>query len=317
MLNPVTLTAQNPNALRSVDVIPWPAVLGAEIKCGDVRALDEQNSKEVYGAWLDHLVVVFRDQDLVDEDMLAFARVFGENHEAAPTEMMPIGMKARHHKQIGIISNVVEDGVPIGSLGYGEAVWHTDHSWKEVPVKASILHAREVPDQGGETGFTNMYLALETLPEDLRSRIQGLTIKNDMTYNSGGQLRRGLQPPADVKSAPGPSHPIIRTHPETGYNALYLGRRPNAYINGLSIEESEELLNALWAHATQERFTYHHKWRVGDVLVWDNRCTMHHRNAFDPNARRIMHRTTVKGTRPYVSPEASHRSAHPRSRLEA
>ena len=158
-----------------------------------------------------------------------------------------------------------------------------------------------------------MYLALEMLPEALRSRIHGLTIKSDMTYNSGGQLRRGLTPPADVISAPGPSHPIVRTHPETGHNTLYLGRRPNAYVNGLPVEQSETLLNALWSHATQEAFTYHHEWRVGDVLIWDNRCTMHHRNPFDPQSRRVMHRTTVKGSRPYYSGEAEKMPPHPRS----
>lgn len=314
MLHAEKSSSRNPVARHNrVQVIPWPAVLGAEVRCGDLRDLDEETSQIVYQAWLDHLVVVFRDQSLSDDDLLAFARHFGENHEAAPPEMMPPGMKERHHKQIGIISNVIEDGVPIGSLGYGEAVWHTDHSWKDVPLKGSILHSLEIPESGGETGFANMYMAIETLSKDLRKRIEGLSIKNDITYNSGGQLRRGFTPPADVKSAPGPSHPIVRTHPETGYNTLYLGRRPNAYVNGLSIEESEKLLNELWSHATQESFTWHHKWRVGDVLIWDNRCTMHHRNAFDKNSRRIMHRTTVKGDRPYVSPDASRMPPHPRS----
>jgi taurine dioxygenase len=299
-----------------VEVVPWPAVLGAEIRCDDVRDLDSESAKAVYDAWLDHLVLLFRGQTLSDEDMLAFARHFGENHQAAPKNMMPAQMKERHNPLIGIISNVIENGVPIGSLGYGEAVWHTDHSWNEIPLKGSILHSKEVPDVGGETGFSNMYLALETLPAATVARLKGLTIKNDMTYNSAGQLRRGFEPVTDVRKAPGPSHPIIRTHPETGRNTLYLGRRPNAYINGLSVQESEDLLNMLWAHGSQPQFTYHHKWKVGDILIWDNRCTMHHRNAFDQNARRIMHRTTVKGDRPVELPEAAGRPAHPRSALK-
>src|SRR5678815_30289 len=115
-----------------------------------------------------------------------------------------------------------------------------------------------------------MYRALETLDPGLRQRIDGRTLKHDMTYNSAGDLREGFQPVSDVRAAPGPSHPIVRTHPETGYNALYLGRRPNAYVNGLSIEDSEALLNKLWAHASQPRFAWSHKWRVGDLVVWDN-----------------------------------------------
>lgn len=298
-----------------VEVVPWPAVLGAEIRCGDVRDLDDASAKIIYQAWLDHLVLSFRGQTLSDDDLLIFARHFGENHQAAPKHMMPEKMKDRHNPLVGVISNVVENGVPIGSLGYGEAVWHTDHSWNEIPLKGSILHSLEIPDRGGETGFSNMYLALETLPAELRTRIRGLTIKNDMTYNSAGQLRRGFEPVTDVRAAPGPSHPIIRTHPETGRNALYLGRRPNAYVNGLAVEESEALLKTLWTHATQTSFTYHHKWKIGDILVWDNRCVMHHRNAFDPNARRIMHRTTVKGDRPFESADASTKPPHPRSAL--
>jgi taurine dioxygenase len=135
-----------------------------------------------------------------------------------------------------------------------------------------------------------------------------------MTYNSAGDLRQGFTPVSDVRDAPGPSHPIVRTHPDTGYDALYLGRRPNAYINGLSVEQSEELLDELWSHATQPELTWHHVWRPGDILMWDNRCVMHHRDPFDAGARRIMHRVQCAGDRPAKSPEG--RTGHPRSSLE-
>jgi taurine dioxygenase len=278
-----------------------------------VRALSDAATAAVYQAWLDNLVLVFRGQELSDDDLLAFSRRFGENQPASEGNMRPAGIRERHNPYIGIISNVIENGVAIGSLGFGEAVWHTDHSYKEVPLKATLLHAREVTEAGGETGFANMYAALETLPRDLRARIHGLTIKNDMTYNSAGELRRGFSPVTDVREAPGPSHPIVRTT-ETGHDALYLGRRPNAYVNGLPLEESEALLDALWAHASQPRFSFHHKWRVGDVIVWDNRCTMHHRNPFDPQLRRIMYRATVKGAIPQAAGTAV-TPAHPRSHL--
>ena len=157
-----------------------------------------------------------------------------------------------------------------------------------------------------------MYLALETLPADLRARGAGLKIKHDMTYNSAGDLREGFQPVTDVRAAPGPHHPIIRTHGETGYNALYLGRRPNAYVDGLPVAESEQLLDALWAHATQPQFTWHHQWRVGDIVIWDNRCVMHYRAPFDGGARRVMHRIQGKGDKPVLRSDAKP-APHPRS----
>jgi taurine dioxygenase len=297
-----------------IEIRPWPAAIGAEVLCGDVRALSDAAAAAVYRAWLDHLVLVFRAQDLTDEELLAFSRRFGENQAAAEGNFRPAGIRERDNPYIGVISNVVENGVAIGSLGFGEAVWHTDHSYKEQPVKATLLHAREVTEKGGETGFANMYAALETLPQALRERIGGRSIKNDMTYNSAGELRRGFTPVADVREAPGPSHPIVRTT-ETGHNALYLGRRPNAYVNGLPVAESEQLLDALWAHASQPCFSWHHKWRVGDIIVWDNRCAMHRRNPFDPAARRIMHRATVKGDAPHEDPAAQARGPHPRSMM--
>ena len=159
-----------------------------------------------------------------------------------------------------------------------------------------------------------MYLALETLAPSIRQRVEGRTLKHDMTYNSAGDLREGFQPVSDVRYAPGPSHPIIRTHPVTGYDALYLGRRPNAYINGLSVEESEALLDALWSHATQPQFTWHHVWQPGDILIWDNRCVMHHRDPFDAGTRRVMHRVQCAGDKP--TKLASGKTGHPRARIE-
>jgi taurine dioxygenase len=190
-------------------------------------------------------------------------------------------------------------------------VWHSDNSYRDRPLAYSALYALEIPPKGGNTGFANMYLALQTLDPGLRKRIEGKTLKHDMTYNSAGDLREGFRPVNDVRNAPGPSHPIIRTHAETGCNALYLGRRPNAYINGYSVAESEELLEALWAHATQDKFTWHHEWQVGDILIWDNRCVMHHRDPFDGGYRRVMHRIQCAGDVPAL--QAQGRNGHPRA----
>lgn len=298
----------------TVDVIPFDAPLGALVRCGDVRGLDTHAFDAVHRAFLDHLVLLIRGQQLSDPELLAFGRCFGELSPAAPVH---IGQKPRDLPELAVISNVIENGVAIGGLGDGEAVWHTDSSFNEAPPSSSILYSLEIPPSGGDTGFANMYLALDTLPAEFRAKIHGKTIKHDKRYTAGGQLRPGYSGDEDIRTSPGPSHPIIRVHPETGFGALYLGRRPHAYINGMPLEASEALLDALWAHATQPQFTWHHQWKVGDILIWDNRCVMHRRDAFDPQSRRIMHRTQCKGSPIVAAPDAGHLPPHPRGRLHA
>jgi taurine dioxygenase len=278
-----------------VTVMPTKAAIGAQVDCGDVRALDASTFGAVHRAFLDHLVILIRGQRLTDPDLLAFGRRFGELTPAAPVHK---GQKPREFPELAVISNVVENGVAIGGLGDGEAVWHTDSCFNEVPPSASILHSLEIPPHGGDTGFSNMYLALETLPAELKRAVRGRAIKHDKRYTSGGQLRPGYSGDEDIRTTAGPLHPIVRRHPETGCSALYLGRRPHAYIPGLPLDESEALLDALWAHAANPGFAWHHQWQVGDILVWDNRCVMHRRDAFDPGSRRIMHRTQCRGAPP-------------------
>jgi len=198
-----------------------------------------------------------------------------------------------------VISNVVENGVAIGQLGAYEALWHTDMSYVAEPPCASALYALEVPQSGGDTGFCNMYRALETLPADLRHAIEGRVCRHDASRNSAGELRRGFADVSDASQSVGAEHPIARTHPVTGRKALFLGRRRNAYIPGLPLADSEALLDALWAHATRPDLAWYQQWRVGDLVLWDNRCVMHRRDAFDPAARRVMHRTQIKGDQPY------------------
>jgi len=294
----------------TVIVTPMPAALGARVECGDVKTLDDAGFAEVKRAFLDHLVLLIRGQSLSDPELLAFGRRFGELAAAAPVH---VGQKPRQYSELAVISNVVENGVAIGGLGDGEAVWHSDSCFNEIPPGPSILHSLEIPPAGGDTGFTNMYLALETLPAELRAAIRGKTIKHDLRYTSGGQLRPGFTGKEDIRNTPGPSHPIVRRHPETGCNALYLGRRPHAYVNGLPLTESEALLDALWAHAARPEASWHNQWQVGDILIWDNRCVMHRRDAFDPNSRRVMHRTQCKGV-PVIEGDDS-APPHPRAHL--
>jgi taurine dioxygenase len=292
-----------------VEVIPAKAALGAEVRCGDVRALTTGAFAAVRRAALDHLVILIRDQVLSDPELIDFGRRLGT------LDLAPLAKtgseKARAHPEIIVVSNVVENGQAIGVLRDAEVVWHSDNSYREQPLSFSALYALEVPQRGGDTAFANMYLALETLAPEMRARIEARTLKHDLTYNSAGDLREGFRPVSDVRDAPGPSHPIVRTHAETGYDALYLGRRPNAYVNGLALDESEALLDKLWSHATQAAHTWRHAWRAGDILIWDNRCVMHHREPFDAGARRVMHRIQCAGDKPFKSP--SGKMGHPRA----
>ena len=280
---------------RRINVIPMSVAIGALVECGDVKELDAAIFADVHKAFLHNLVLLIRGQRLAIKDLLAFGRRFGPLSPGAPVH---IGQKPRDERypELAVISNVIENGVAIGGLGDGEAVWHTDSAFNDIPPSLSILYSVEIPPTGGDTGFANMYLALDSLPAALRAQIVHKTIKHDKRYTSGGQLRPGYLAEQDLRESPGPSHPIIRKHPETGRNALYLGRRPHAYINELPLAESEALLDSLWAHATRPEFTWHHQWRLGDILIWDNRCAMHRRDAIDPATRRIMHRTQCKGT---------------------
>lgn len=277
----------------SITVTPTGAALGAEVSGIDLCRITDANFSAIYRAWLDHLVLLFRGQTLTDDDLIAFSRRFGE------LDFAPIQENGRRfvegHPEIYVVSNVIENGVAIGSLGAGEAVWHTDMSYLEDPPKASMLYAIEIPPAGGNTGFTNMYRAYEELPDALKRRIAGRRVKHDGTYNSGGYVRQGVMPTDDPREAPGTYHPIVCTHRETGRKCLYLGRRRNAYIDGLELAESEALLDEVWQYATRDELTWYNTWRVGDVVLWDNRCTMHRRDPFDASSRRIMHRTQMKG----------------------
>ncbi|HTY65430.1 MAG TPA: TauD/TfdA family dioxygenase [Alphaproteobacteria bacterium] len=293
----IPTTAPATSGRSHLDVVPSGAALAAEVRGVDLRRIDDADFAAIHRAWLDHLVLLFRGQELDDDELIAFSRRFGE------LDWAPIQETGRRfvegYPEIYVVSNVIENGVPIGSLGAGEAVWHTDMSYVPDPPKASMLYAIEIPPAGGNTGFCNMYRAYEALPADLKQRIQGLTIKHDGTYNSGGYVRQGITATDDPVTSPGAVHPLVCTHPETGRRALYLGRRRNAYIRGLPLAESEALLDEIWRYATRDEFTWYNLWRTGDVVLWDNRATMHRRDPFDPSSRRILHRTQIKGeTRP-------------------
>jgi taurine dioxygenase len=275
-----------------IRVQPTGAALGAEVQGIDLRAIDTETFAAIHRAWLDYHVLLVRGQTLTDEDLVAFSRRFGDLDEAPIQES---GQRfVEGHREIYVISNVVQDGVAIGSLGSGEAVWHTDMSYLADPPKASVLYALEVPPLGGDTSFCSMCAAWDALPAQLQRRIEELRVKHDGTYNSGGYTRQGVTPTNDPRTSPGTFHPLVSIHPETGRRGLYLGRRRNACVEGLSADDSNALLDDIWEQATRESLTWRHQWRAGDLVLWDNRCTMHRRDAFDPTARRVMHRTQIK-----------------------
>jgi taurine dioxygenase len=281
----------------AITVTPTAGGIGAEIGGVDLRSVGDAQFAAIREAWVEHSVLLFRGQRLSDDQLIAFSRRFGDLDWAPVQET---GRRFVEGKpELYVVSNVVENGAPIGSLGAGEAVWHTDMSYLADPPKASMLYALEVPPTGGDTWFCNMYSIYEALPAALKARIAGLKIKHDGTYNSGGYLRQGVEATEDPRTSPGAIHPLVCTHPDSKRRCLYLGRRRNAYIVGLELLQSEALLDELWSYADRPEFAWGNRWRVGDLVMWDNRCTMHRRDAFDGGARRIMHRTQIKGeTRP-------------------
>lgn len=241
------------------------------------------------------LVVVARRQRLSDPELLAFSRNLGALDPPGPN---PYGEPFnKEFPEINVISNVVENGKPIGNLGAGEAAWHADMTYIDVPPKAAVLHALEIPpDGGGNTYFANMFAAYDALPADLKSDIEGKISVHDGSRNSAGLLRKGYREVTDVRETVGAHHPLVRTDAATGRKALFLGRRHNSYVVGMPVRESEALLDRLWAHATKPEFVLRHQWRLGDVLMWNNAAVLHRRDPFDPNSRRVMHRTQIKGT---------------------
>ncbi|MEX2451916.1 MAG: TauD/TfdA family dioxygenase [Rhodospirillales bacterium] len=287
----------------SYRITPLNAVLGAEVEGLDLRdPLAPDTASALRRAWLEHKVLLFRGQTLTDEEQIAFSKHFGELEAPVMTLLKykeGSGQKSEIPPEITVVSNVKENGKPIGQLGNGEAFWHSDSNFIEDPPSGGILHAKEIPPVGGNTAFLDTAALLEALPESLRDRIAPLSCKHDPSLSSTGSLRKDFEPLTDVSENRGPAHPLIVTHPETRRKSLFLGRRLNAYIVGLDVAESDSLLDELWGYTEGDRFVYEHTWRVGDLLVWDNRAVLHRRDAFDDSHRRVMHKTVLKGSRPH------------------
>jgi taurine dioxygenase len=291
------------------DVVPLTQHIGAEIRGLDLREKpDEETTRVIYQAWLDHLVIVFPGQKLSPEDLIRVTGYFGELSEddyltlimkltfalSRPPKYFPKGYSSLL-PGIMLISNIRENGEPIGALPDGEVMFHHDMIHAEIPSKATLLYSVEIPSTGGNTLFASGYAAYETLDPAIRDRLEGRKAMHH--YNYGSTQRgdsRGTEAFAEC------SHPVFRTHEDTGRKAVYVNRLMTTGVLDMPPAQSEPLLNAVFDHSEKRDFVYEHVWRVGDLLLWDNRCSSHARTDFPTNERRLMLRTTVKGTvRPY------------------
>ena len=266
---------------------------GADITGVDLANLTDKTFEAIYRAWLTFGVLRFKGQTLSKDSLQTFSQRFGPL-EQIPTGRMTEEQKARlDNLYVTPISNIKVDGKPIGGLGDAEATWHSDMTYVEVPPPASVLLGVEIPQNGGDTYFADQRAALASLPDQLRRRIEGLSIKHNAAHDSVGNLRPGFERFDDPRDAPGAVHPIIRIHNETGDACLYLGRREWAYIPGLPLDESEALLDELWSYAIPAGFVVEQNWTPGDVIIWDNRRCLHKRTSIDPSQRRLLLRCQV------------------------
>jgi taurine dioxygenase len=277
-----------------MDILPFEAALGAEVQGLDASTAQSATTFQKLRAALDqHLVLLLRDQTLDDPALITFSEGFGELDPPGPN---PYGAPfLPEHPEINVISNVIEDGKPIGNLGAGEAVWHADMTYISHPPKAALLYAIEVPPGQGDTFFSNQFAAYEQLPKELAEITNGQTAIHDGAHNSAGILRKGHVEPKDPTETVGAQHPLARYDSSTDKRALFLGRRPHSFLPGLSLPHSEATLDALWEQATKPNLVWRHSWRAGDLIIWNNLGVLHRREPFDASIRRIMHRTQIKG----------------------
>jgi taurine dioxygenase len=281
---------QSRNA-ENVEGAPLSSALGAEIKGVDLRRpLAAESVDRIISAWRRNLVILLRDQELTEDDQVRFAEYFGPLNKSK---------KVRPHHNasnpaIMFISNIRENGRLIGALPDGEMNFHTDQSHQETPCSGTVLYALEVPRKGGNTLFANCYSAYETLPDDIKRKLEGKYALHAYDYDSAS-TRRGTVLREGVPHA---VHPVVRTHPATGRRSLYVNRLMTLRVEGMDPQESEGLLNFLFDHAERPEFVYEHIWRPGDLLLWDNRCTLHARTDFSAAERRLMRRVTILGEKP-------------------
>jgi taurine dioxygenase len=270
--------------------------IGCEVKGIDLRQpLAPATASAIYRAWLDHAVLLFRDQEMTQEDLIRITGIFGEFAPLGrPAHTLPKGF-AKILPNIMLISNIRENGETIGALPDGEMMFHHDTIHRDEPHKATLLYSVEIPTYGGDTLFASGTAAYDALDPAMKKKLEGLKAVNFYVYNS---VTRNDKQAVDATSQA--VHPVVRTHEETRRKALYVNRLMSVRIEGMPEAESDVLLNFLYDHCEKPEFVYTHVWRKGDLIVWDNRCSSHARTDFPSDQRRLLLRTTVKGMgRPY------------------
>jgi taurine dioxygenase len=279
------------------EIRPLSPALGAEVVGLDLaQPLANTDFRRLHQAHLEHHVLVFRQQSITPAQQVAFSARWGSLqrhvlHQFAHPEQ----------PDVLIVSNIVENGQPIG-LGDAGAFWHSDLSYKEKPSMGSFLHAQELPAEGGDTLFANQHLAWDELPAEIRRAVDGRRAEHSYLKQYAELQRRSpWRPdlsPAQVAAVPPVAQPIARTHPETGRKALFVSEHFTTRVIGLPDAESEALLQALYAHSTQDRYVYRHRWLPGDLVFWDNRSVLHLAAGCPPEQRRRLYRTTIEGDVP-------------------
>jgi taurine dioxygenase len=286
---------------RRIEVKPVAGALGAEIARVNLGRLDDETFEEIKRAWLEHLVVFFRDQNITPEQQVAFAKRFGEIHHHPFMKGMD--------EYPDILEIIKEEG---DTKAFGE-VWHTDQMFNPKPAKATILYAKETPDAGGDTMFTNLYMAYDTLSEPMKAMLANVKtwnvgdrkrlmdgekagITRDGRYAGNEKMSAKLRDPGDLVTEA--AHPLVRTHPETGRKALYISNHTQT-LEGFKNAEARPIIDFLRQHAVEPEFTCRFRWQVGSMAIWDNRCTQHRALNDYPGKRRRMHRITIAGDTPY------------------
>jgi alpha-ketoglutarate-dependent taurine dioxygenase len=284
------------SATQTISVRKLHPYLGAEVRGVDMRKpMDAATFKAVHDAWMEHLVLVFPEQHITDEQHVAFTKYFGE-----PEIFHQEIIKSSRMKEIFRLANVDEDNklmpakhATLKQIALAQ-MWHTDSSYRPLPCVGALLHGLEISRTGGQTRFTNMYAVWDELPENLKQKVRGRKARHDF-----GNLHRlaDIKPLTKEEEAAMPPvwQPMVRTHPVTGRVSLYISPIYNDQIEGMADADAVKLIEELTEFSGQEKFVYSHWWSPDDVLMWDNRCTMHQVTPHDPMERRVMHRTTIEG----------------------
>jgi taurine dioxygenase len=282
-----------------IRVTPLSPACGAEISDIDLsKPLSAREVSAIREAWNKHLVLVFRGQQVSQEDQLRFASYFGD---LGSRKKVPEALRARaegvqqDHEKVLLVTNIKVDGQPIGAFGDGEFWFHIDSGYSARPYKYTFLYALELPSRGGNTMFSNMYKAYEAVPQELKEKLKGLKALHIHEYNRAKQAGSS----GDIGGIPHYFHPVFVTHPETGRKTLFVDRLMTTRIQDVSQDDSDAILNQLYDIGERREFIFEHEWKRGDFLMWDNRCTIHARTDFPKEDRRLLRRCTVEGETPY------------------